>query len=100
VNTTPQQTVPANRPIISLSKFCQEAGISTVTAWRWRRRGWLVTVNIYGRQYIANNGLTAFFYAVQNPANLHRSIKRQSAKFHARIIAVHSAPDGPIMLWA
>ncbi|MGD0904152.1 MAG: hypothetical protein ABR924_14530 [Terracidiphilus sp.] len=46
--------------IVSLSKFCRQASISDVTAWRWRRRGWLSTVNICGRPYITDKGLSEF----------------------------------------
>jgi predicted site-specific integrase-resolvase len=42
---------------MSLHRFCREAGISDVTAWRWRRRGWLATINICGKQYITDKGL-------------------------------------------
>lgn len=59
VNTT-SLTVPANRPIVSLNKFCQEAGINPVTAWRWRRAGWLSTVNICGRQYLTGEAIADF----------------------------------------
>jgi hypothetical protein len=60
VNTTSPQTVQANRPIVSLSKFCQEAGINPITAWRWRRAGWLATVNICGRQYRTGEAIADF----------------------------------------
>jgi len=60
VNTTSQSTIPANRAIVSLSKFCQEAGITPTTAWRWRRAGWLSTVNISGRQYLTGVAIADF----------------------------------------
>jgi hypothetical protein len=50
----------ANRPIVSLHKFCQEAGISGVTAWRWRKAGWLSTVNIAGRPYLTGEAIADF----------------------------------------
>ena|SRR5438128_9476102 len=53
------------RPIISLRKFCQQAGISNSTAWRWRKNGWLVTVNIYGRQYVTDKALAEFLRRAQ-----------------------------------
>jgi predicted site-specific integrase-resolvase len=51
---------------MSLRKFCREAGISDVTAWRWRRRGWLVTINICGKQYITGEALTEFMCRAQS----------------------------------
>jgi hypothetical protein len=36
------------------------AGISDVTTWRWRRRGWLATVNITGKQYVTDRSLGDF----------------------------------------
>ena len=49
-----------NRPILSLHKFCELAGISDVTAWRWRNNGWLTTVNIAGRPYLTDKALSDF----------------------------------------
>ncbi len=60
MNTTSTTIKPEGSPIISLHKFCRDAGISETTAWRWRRRGWLTTINIAGRQYITEEGLTQF----------------------------------------
>jgi len=65
VNTTSLQTVPANRPIVSLNKFCQEAGITPVTAWRWRKAGWLSTVNIAGRPYLTGEAVAEFLRRVE-----------------------------------
>lgn len=48
------------RPILSLHKFCQQAGISDVTGWRWRKNGWLTTVNIAGRPYLTDKALADF----------------------------------------
>ena len=45
---------------MSLQKFCEGAGISNITAWRWRRNGWLVTVNICGRQYLTDTAISEF----------------------------------------
>jgi hypothetical protein len=48
------------RALMSLQQFGDDAWISNVTAWRWRRRGWLLTVNICGRQYATDKGLVEF----------------------------------------
>jgi len=47
-------------PVISVSKFCRDSGISTVTAWRYRKRGWIETVNIAGKQYLTAESLAEF----------------------------------------
>jgi hypothetical protein len=52
---------PAARAgILALSKFGREAGVDSVTLWRWRKRGWLETVNIAGRRYVTSDGLAEF----------------------------------------
>jgi hypothetical protein len=37
---------------VLLSSWLDEIGTSSVTAWRWRTRGWLNTVNIGGRLFL------------------------------------------------
>ena len=59
VNTTSPLKIDGS-PILSLHKFCEQAGISDVTAWRWRKSGWLNTVNIAGRPYLTNRALADF----------------------------------------
>jgi len=46
--------------LISLHKFTMDAGVSTPTVWRWRRRGWLRTINICGRPYVSQDALVEF----------------------------------------
>jgi predicted site-specific integrase-resolvase len=46
--------------VISLSKWLEQVGVTPVTAWRWRRRGWLKTVNIAGRQYLTQEAIDEF----------------------------------------
>jgi len=44
----------ADKPgLVALSKWIREAGITAVTAWRFRKRGWIQTINIAGRVYIS-----------------------------------------------
>lgn len=47
-------------PIQSLKSFCRGAGISPVTAWRFRNKGWIQTLNISGRQYISAESIAEF----------------------------------------
>jgi len=60
------QDIPSNgggqqdAPITSLQNFCRAMDISPITAWRMRRKGWLVTVNICGRQYVTAEAAAEF----------------------------------------
>lgn len=47
-------------PPMSMARFLEVTGASPVTAWRWERRGWLKTVRIAGRKYIAAADLSDF----------------------------------------
>jgi len=47
-------------PPIALHLFCQNTGITPITAWRWRGKGWLNTVNISGRQYVTAESAAEF----------------------------------------
>ena len=46
--------------LIALSKWAEETGVDSCTAWRWRKKGWLKTTNICGRVYITGEALTEF----------------------------------------
>ena len=45
---------------MSLSKWTEEVGVTACTAWRWRKKGWLKTVNIAGRQYLTQEAIEEF----------------------------------------
>ena len=49
--------VPA---VVSLSRWLEQVGVTTCTAWRWRKKGWLKTVNIAGRQYLTQEAIDEF----------------------------------------
>jgi hypothetical protein len=51
---------PANAAVISLSKWLEQVGVTSCTAWRWRKKGWLKTINIAGRQYITQEAAIEF----------------------------------------
>jgi hypothetical protein len=38
----------------------EQVGVTTCTAWRWRRKGWLKTINIAGRQYLTQEAIDEF----------------------------------------
>ena len=46
--------------LLSLSSYTKRTGISAITAWRWRRNGWLPTVNISGRAYLRVEDIAEF----------------------------------------
>jgi predicted site-specific integrase-resolvase len=46
--------------VISLSKWLEQIGVTPCTAWRWRKKGWLKTVNIAGRQYLTQEAIDEF----------------------------------------
>lgn len=45
---------------MSLDKFITDSGLSPVTVWRYRKRGWLKTVNIAGRHYVPRTAILEF----------------------------------------
>ncbi len=50
-----------DRPeLIALDKWLSSIGRSTVTAWRWKKKGWLDPVNISGRLYLRRSDINAF----------------------------------------
>jgi len=47
-------------PMVAWRNVRKEIGISEATAWRWRKKGWLRTIEIGGRQYICQEELERF----------------------------------------
>ena len=39
---------------------CRDRGISDVTLWRWRKRGWVKTANVCGKIYVDIDSLADF----------------------------------------
>lgn len=46
--------------VVSLQKWMEQIGVTACTIWRWRRKGWLHTVNIAGRQYLTQEAIEEF----------------------------------------
>ena len=46
--------------LISFNKFLQDMGVTSTTGWRWRKKGMIPTVNIYGRLYVAEDKILEF----------------------------------------
>jgi predicted site-specific integrase-resolvase len=51
---------PTTSAVISLSKWLEQVGVAPITAWRWRKKGWLKTINIAGRQYLTQDAVNEF----------------------------------------
>jgi hypothetical protein len=47
-------------PPIALDRFIEQSGLSAVTIWRYRRAGWLKTLNICGRHYLSRSEIARF----------------------------------------
>lgn len=45
---------------MALQAFCEKLAVSATTVWRWRRMGWLETVNIAGRPYVTREEVRRF----------------------------------------
>jgi hypothetical protein len=45
---------------MSMDRFLEQTGVSPVTAWRWRGKGWLKTIVIAGRHYITREAIAEF----------------------------------------
>jgi len=58
VLNSPQK--PTASAVISLSKWLEQVGVTSCTAWRWRKKGWLKTINIAGRQYLTQEAIGEF----------------------------------------
>jgi predicted site-specific integrase-resolvase len=46
--------------VVSLTRWLEQVGVTPCTAWRWRKKGWLKTVNIAGRQYLTEEAIDEF----------------------------------------
>jgi hypothetical protein len=46
--------------VVSLSRWLEQVGVTPCTAWRWRKKGWLKTSNIAGRQYLTQEAIDEF----------------------------------------
>lgn len=44
----------------ALNAWCEQIGVNQITAWRWRKKGWLTTINIAGRQYVSDEAIAEF----------------------------------------
>ena len=60
MNALNSNAEPVATTVISLSKWLEQVGVTSCTAWRWRKKGWLKTINIAGRQYVTQEAIGEF----------------------------------------
>ena len=48
--------------VVSLSRWLEQVGVTPCTAWRWRKKGWLKTINIAGRQCLTQEAIDEFHH--------------------------------------
>lgn len=46
--------------LVSFEKWLEDIDKTPATGWRWRKRGWIETVNICGRLYISRSVIAEF----------------------------------------
>jgi hypothetical protein len=83
------ETPETRSGIIALSRWCEHIGLSSITAWRFRKRGWLKTINIAGRVYVTESAAQEFARRAEGgefarepkvPCREYRSLYRDSRK--------------------
>ena len=50
----------APSPIILFALFLESLGVTPPTGWRWRKQGWIKTLNIAGRVYVSRDEIDKF----------------------------------------
>jgi hypothetical protein len=53
-------TASPGQTVIAVGKLAAQMGRSPVTLWRWRREGWLKTIDIRGRPFVTADALAEF----------------------------------------
>ena len=46
--------------LTSLNKWLGELGVTATTGWRWRNKGIIKAINIYGRLYVSEESIAEF----------------------------------------
>ena len=54
------ESIENAKKLVSLNKFLAQMGVTSTTGWRWRRKGILRAVNIYGRLYLSDDAIAEF----------------------------------------
>jgi hypothetical protein len=57
----PNQTILTTASdLLAYDQWLASLPISAATGWRWRKRGWLPTINICGRVYVSRSAIAEF----------------------------------------
>ena len=59
-NDSTNNDLQNGRAVVSLHRWMEQVGVVACTVWRWRRKGWLETINIAGRQYLTQTAIDEF----------------------------------------
>jgi predicted site-specific integrase-resolvase len=76
------QTSPDGRAgMVALNVWLTRIGVTPVTGWRWRNKGWLKTVNIMGRVYVTDEAVLEFSRRAQAGefAKVHKTPARKDS---------------------
>lgn len=46
--------------LVAFDRYLESVSVTPTTGWRWRRRGWIKTVNIAGRVYVERSEIADF----------------------------------------
>lgn len=46
--------------LVALKRWEEGIGVTSTTTWRWRRAGWIKTINIQGRVYVSEEAIAEF----------------------------------------
>jgi len=46
--------------LVAYDEWLNQLSITGATGWRWRKRGWITTINICGRVYISRSAIAEF----------------------------------------
>jgi hypothetical protein len=49
-----------DQSVVPFSTFLEQVGRSATCGWRWRQKGWVETINVAGRLYIAQEEIERF----------------------------------------
>lgn len=54
------ETITNTAGLVALNTWLQQIGVKPITGWRWRKKGWIETVNICGRVYVTLAAIAKF----------------------------------------